>query len=284
MLATLSRKLFDASLMLTHRFATTALSTSSLAAATVHHQPLRERIEHIREERRRPPNAGRPGYNEKGHKILTAEDIAEIKRLRAEDPVKWTQISLARRFECSRLQIGIHAAHPDRQRQHEVVQSIFAQRRLQRDPANRRRLVRAYMDRVTQHEHARWQEKVARTRATAQVIRTKKAEADAATAQRRANAAVVQANRQRQQVAERAKLLAAQQAVSVDRSPCMLIDAIAVQAEQSGATVSSTLPTVTTTTKAKTAASGAPVLSKKAKRRADKRDVKRGSQEPNFDE
>ncbi|KAI4844284.1 hypothetical protein E4T44_06274 [Aureobasidium sp. EXF-8845] len=47
------------------------------------------------------PPAVRPVYEKKYH--LKEADIAEIRRLRAEDPRQWTRVRLAEKFECSQF-------------------------------------------------------------------------------------------------------------------------------------------------------------------------------------
>lgn len=51
-----------------------------------------------------PPPVRKP-YEKKYH--LTAEDVDEIRRLRSDDPVKWSRDKLAAKFECSQLFVGI---------------------------------------------------------------------------------------------------------------------------------------------------------------------------------
>lgn len=43
---------------------------------------------------------------------LTQEDVAEIRRLRMSDPVKWSRLKLARKFNCTSLFIGICCQAP----------------------------------------------------------------------------------------------------------------------------------------------------------------------------
>lgn len=47
----------------------------------------------------------RAPYEKKYH--LKEEDIAEIRRLRTEDPYKWTRGTLAKKFDCSRFFVGM---------------------------------------------------------------------------------------------------------------------------------------------------------------------------------
>jgi hypothetical protein len=46
----------------------------------------------------------KPGYQR--HHLLE-EDVVEIRRLRTSDPVKWSRLRLARKFNCSSLFVGI---------------------------------------------------------------------------------------------------------------------------------------------------------------------------------
>ncbi|KAF6832535.1 54S ribosomal protein L20, mitochondrial [Colletotrichum plurivorum] len=50
------------------------------------------------------------GANPRYH--LTKDDVAEIRRLRAEDPVKWSVTALARKFDCSEVFITICTPAP----------------------------------------------------------------------------------------------------------------------------------------------------------------------------
>ena len=51
------------------------------------------------------PAALRTPYQKKYH--MTEADIAEVQRLKREDPKKWTRLELARKFECSDLFIAM---------------------------------------------------------------------------------------------------------------------------------------------------------------------------------
>ena len=48
----------------------------------------------------------KPGF-QRHH--LTQEDVAEIRRLRASDPEKWTRLKLAKKYNCSSLFVGMVA-------------------------------------------------------------------------------------------------------------------------------------------------------------------------------
>ena len=56
------------------------------------------------------PPAVRPVYEKKYH--LKQADIEEIKRLRAEDPRKWTRVRLAEKFECSQFFVSLCCSAP----------------------------------------------------------------------------------------------------------------------------------------------------------------------------
>lgn len=56
------------------------------------------------------PPAVRPVYEKKYH--LKEADIAEIRRLRAEDPRQWTRVRLAEKFECSQFFVSLCCSAP----------------------------------------------------------------------------------------------------------------------------------------------------------------------------
>ena len=56
------------------------------------------------------PPAVRPVYEKKYH--LKESDIAEIRRLRAEDPRQWTRVRLAEKFECSQFFVSLCCSAP----------------------------------------------------------------------------------------------------------------------------------------------------------------------------
>jgi len=62
------------------------------------------------EARSLPPSV-RPQYEKKYH--VTQEQIDEIRRLRAEDPRKWTRIRLAEKFECSAFFVSLCCSSPE---------------------------------------------------------------------------------------------------------------------------------------------------------------------------
>lgn len=53
------------------------------------------------------PEAVRKPYDKKYH--ITQEQVEEIRRLRAKDPVRWTRVRLAEKFECSQFFVGMVA-------------------------------------------------------------------------------------------------------------------------------------------------------------------------------
>lgn len=82
------------------------------------------------------PSAGtlasiRPANEKKYH--LTQEQIAEIKRLRAEDPRAWTRLKLAEKFECSQFFVSLCCCAPEikeeRDRALEAAQQKWGRRK-----------------------------------------------------------------------------------------------------------------------------------------------------------
>lgn len=63
-----------------------------------------------------PPALNEP-YEKKYH--LTEAEIAEIQRLRALDPKKWTRVKLAEKFNCSQFFVSIMAKNEEAGAQHE---------------------------------------------------------------------------------------------------------------------------------------------------------------------
>ena len=59
----------------------------------------------------RMPPPVRPQYEKKYH--LQPEQIEEIRRLRAEDPRKWTRVRLAEKFECSQFFVSLCCCAPE---------------------------------------------------------------------------------------------------------------------------------------------------------------------------
>jgi hypothetical protein len=126
-------------------------SSSSSAAVHVTHTQTKTKEGH----------AIQPGFNAKGHKILSADDIAEIKRLRAAEPDLWGQARLATHFKCSRLMIAKHAPASDERRA--IAQRKIAIERdlsLASSPEVRRERRHSWQAQHTAAEHAAWQAKL----------------------------------------------------------------------------------------------------------------------------
>lgn len=60
----------------------------------------------------------RPQYEKKYH--LTQEQIDEIRRLRKEDPRKWTRVKLAEKFECSQFFVSLCVSAPEIKKEQDV--------------------------------------------------------------------------------------------------------------------------------------------------------------------
>lgn len=63
------------------------------------------------------PAPVRKPYTKKYH--LTADDVAEMRRLRAEDPVEWPLARLAKHFDCSTFFVSITCKNPAAQKRHD---------------------------------------------------------------------------------------------------------------------------------------------------------------------
>jgi hypothetical protein len=72
------------------------------------------------------PPAIRAPYQKSYH--LTEKDIAEIRRLRAEDPTHWTRIRLAEKFQCSQFFVGMIAKNEGKAAQVEAEHNAARQR------------------------------------------------------------------------------------------------------------------------------------------------------------
>lgn len=89
-----------------------------------------------------PPPVRKP-YEKTYH--LTEADITEIRRLRRENPDKWTRAILARKFKCSSLFVGIvcEATEEHKAKQAQILEAIKARwgekRRMAREDRTRRR-------------------------------------------------------------------------------------------------------------------------------------------------
>lgn len=64
---------------------------------------------------------------------LSEADVAEIRRLRSEDPDTWTRVKLAEKFGCSQFFVGLIAKNPEKAervaREHEEMRQKWGQRR-----------------------------------------------------------------------------------------------------------------------------------------------------------
>ena len=91
----------------------------------------------------RLPPAIRAPHEKQYH--LTSEDIAEIRRLRKENPEVWTRAKLAKQFDCSSLFIGIvcEASREHNEKQAKILEDIKSRwgrrRRTAREDRVRRR-------------------------------------------------------------------------------------------------------------------------------------------------
>ncbi|KAI9817026.1 MAG: hypothetical protein M1832_004743 [Thelocarpon impressellum] len=92
--------------------------------------------------KRLPPPVRKP-YEKKYH--LKEPEIAEIRRLRREDPVTWSREALAKKFECSSLFIGIvcEATKEHKEKQSRIIEAVKSRwgrkRRTAREDRGRRR-------------------------------------------------------------------------------------------------------------------------------------------------
>ncbi|EOA90060.1 hypothetical protein ACJQWK_07539 [Exserohilum turcicum] len=77
-----------------------------------------------------PPPVRQP-YEKTYH--LSEADVAEIRRLRSEDPDTWTRVKLAEKFGCSQFFVGLIAKNPEKAervaREHEEMRQKWGQRR-----------------------------------------------------------------------------------------------------------------------------------------------------------
>ena len=88
-----------------HTRASTA-STTTPASTAPSSTTAKESVE-----KRALPSSVRPEYQKKYH--LTPEQVEEIRRLRKEDPRKWTRVRLAEKFECSQFFVSLCCAAPE---------------------------------------------------------------------------------------------------------------------------------------------------------------------------
>ncbi|KAI9847124.1 MAG: hypothetical protein M1838_001007 [Thelocarpon superellum] len=72
----------------------------------------------------RLPPPVRKAYEKRYH--LTEQDMAEIRRLRTEDPEKWSRDRLAKHFDCSALFVGIvcEASKEHKSRQSQILDAV----------------------------------------------------------------------------------------------------------------------------------------------------------------
>lgn len=90
------------------------------------------------------PPALRDPYEKKYH--LAPSEIAEIQRLRAADPERWTRVRLAEKFGCSQFFVGMVAKHEEKagrvQREHEKARRKWGKTRvLAREDRGRRKVL-----------------------------------------------------------------------------------------------------------------------------------------------
>ena len=132
-----------------------ATSTHSRTFSTFVHKKLPTRAKKNKSE-----------FNAKGHKILSAAEIAEIRRLRETAPEQWGQYRLAKKFSCSRLMIAMHApATAQRQRIAKKKIQLEAEIKEQAQPHARKAKRKQWFDRIQKQEHQAWQEKLAQKEA-----------------------------------------------------------------------------------------------------------------------
>lgn len=68
----------------------------------------------------------RPVYKKKYH--LTQEEVDEIRRLRTEDPVYWSRVKLAEKFNCSQFFVSLCVTAPERAEKAKEKQDAFKDR------------------------------------------------------------------------------------------------------------------------------------------------------------
>ncbi|KAK2003284.1 hypothetical protein LX36DRAFT_651262 [Colletotrichum falcatum] len=87
-------------------------NSSPAAAAAATSQPTPPSLSSSDATRPLPPALNVPSRGPKPRYHLTREDVAEIRRLRAEDPGFWSVTALARKFDCSETFITICTPAP----------------------------------------------------------------------------------------------------------------------------------------------------------------------------
>ncbi|KAK4986732.1 hypothetical protein LTR50_005110 [Elasticomyces elasticus] len=87
------------------------------------------------------PPPVRPEEEKKYH--LTPEEIAEIRRLRAEDPRRWTRVRLAEKFGCSQFFVSLCCSAPEikeeRDRDLEAIKKKWGRRKTEAREERQRR-------------------------------------------------------------------------------------------------------------------------------------------------
>ena len=92
---------------------------------------------------RLPPLTHRVRSEKKHH--LTLKEIEEIRKLRSEDPYKWTRKVLAEKFDCSQFFVGMVAEAPESKKREEIEvleatkEKWGAKRRTAREDRQRRK-------------------------------------------------------------------------------------------------------------------------------------------------
>jgi hypothetical protein len=83
----------------------------------------------------------RPQYEKKYH--LKQEQIDEIRKLRAEDPRKWTRVRLAEKFECSQFFVSLCCSAPEIKKEQDLkleeVKSRWGRRKTEARQARQER-------------------------------------------------------------------------------------------------------------------------------------------------
>lgn len=94
---------------------------------------------------RRLPPSMRPPYEKKYH--LGPDQIEDIRRLRAEDPFRWTRKKLAEKFDCSQFFVGmvVQASKERKEQQIQILKNVkerwgWRRRYAREDRAKRRKL------------------------------------------------------------------------------------------------------------------------------------------------
>jgi hypothetical protein len=88
------------------------------------------------------PDPVRQPYEKKYH--LSEGDVAEIQRLRTQDPVTWTRVRLAEKFGCSQFFVGLVAKNKAKaesvMKSHEAAREKWgARRKIAKEDRERRK-------------------------------------------------------------------------------------------------------------------------------------------------